>query len=100
TSGTTGTPKGACLSRSALDVALTSSARSYRFTPDTVLLYSAAMAFVPTVLTQLIGTLALGGQVHLLQSRDPEAWLVQAERVGATFTYDPTPELTPFVPAA
>lgn len=100
TSGTTGTPKGACLRRSALDVALTSSARSYRFTSQTVLLYSAAMAFVPTVLTQLLGTLAAGGRVHLLSSRDPEAWLSQAERVGATFTYVPSPELAAFAAAA
>ncbi len=100
TSGTTGSPKGACLSRSALDAALTSSARSYRFSSDTVLLYTAAMAFVPTVLTQLLGALAVGGQVHLLRSRDCSAWLEQAEQVGATFTYVPTPELADFARVA
>lgn len=100
TSGTTGTPKGACLRRSALDVALRSSARSYRLGEEPVLLYSAAMAFVPTVITQILGTLALGGQVHVLQSRDPDAWIDQVERVQATFTYVPTPELAGFSEAA
>lgn len=100
TSGTTGSPKGACLSRSALDAALTSSARSYRFGSDTVLLYTAAMAFVPTVLTQLLGALAVGGRVHLLRSRDCSTWLEQAEQVGATFTYVPTPELGDFARTA
>jgi acyl-CoA synthetase (AMP-forming)/AMP-acid ligase II len=58
------------------------------------------MAFIPTVLTQIIGALSLGSRVTLLRSREADKWLDQVGETAAELTYVPTPLIDEFAAAA
>ncbi len=86
TSGTTGPPKGALLSRRALDANLDALAGAWEWTADDTLAHALPLFHVHGLVLGLLGPLRLGGALHHLGRFDPAA-LAAALSAGATMAF-------------
>ena len=86
TSGTTGPPKGARLSRRALAANLDALAAAWEWTPADTLAHALPLFHVHGLVLGLLGPLRLGGALHHLGRFDPRA-LAGALEEGATMAF-------------
>jgi fatty acid CoA ligase FadD36 len=90
TSGTTGAPKGAVLSRAALAAGLDGLADAWQWTRDDVLVHGLPLFHVHGLVLGVLGALRVGSPLIHTRRPRPEAYAEAAERGGSLFFGVPT----------
>ncbi|MDM4718740.1 acyl-CoA synthetase [Micromonospora sp. WMMA1363] len=78
TSGTTGAPKGAVLSRRAVAACLDGLAEAWHWTPDDLLVHGLPLFHVHGLVLGVLGPLRLGGRLHHVGQPRPERYAAAA----------------------
>src|SRR5205814_4747631 len=86
TSGTTGPPKGALISRPAIDACLDGLAEAWAWTADDVLVHGLPLFHVHGLVLGVLGPLRRGGRVHHVGRFSPES-VAAALRGGGTMLF-------------
>lgn len=95
TSGTTGAPKGAMLTQAAVIAAARVAAQAFQLPFHGVNVMSGSLSFLSAVVAHFWSQVVTGSGTVLLGKYDADAHLAALVAHRATFTYAPTPVITP-----
>ena len=98
-SGTTGFPKGAMISQSALTSCVKLLPAMYRISPYGRCAFTGTLSFVAGIWGVIYPHLYMGGTITFLHPYTPDSWVAHLEQDRSTFTYAPSPLVPAFIEA-